>query len=301
MTCQQYIDRNFSASSLHLIGQMNLIVQEYMDDNSRLTARQLYYQLVARDIVENTERSYKRVTSIVNDAKEAGLMDWEAIEDRTRAFITRPRWDNASHLIASAASQFHMDLWANQRTRVFCIIEKEALVGVLEGVCHQYDVPLLAARGYPSGTVLREFCVGPLLEAIRADQYITIFHLGDHDPSGIDMTRDLDSRIKMFLQNEPDARVDLDRIALTMKQINQQKPPPNPAKQIDPRFASYQADFGTSSWELDALKPAFLRKLVEDKIDEQIDTARWIERREEIDSKKAELKKAAQQFAKKGI
>ena len=156
MARQRYKSFNFTGSTLDLIGTMQDICADYMRQGFVLTVRQLYYQLVARDIIPNNERSYKRVTGIANDARLAGLIDWDAIEDRTRAFVRRTRWESGAAILAAAASSFHMDMWDNQHTRVFVIIEKEALVGVLEPICHKLDVPLLAARGYPSGTVLRD-------------------------------------------------------------------------------------------------------------------------------------------------
>ena len=292
MSKQFYVARNFAPASLELISTMETIIEDYVAQGYRLTVRQLYYQLVARAVVENTERSYKRVTGLVNDAKLAGLLDWEAIEDRTREFIRRTRWDSAAQIVRASADSFHMDHWQGQRERVFVIVEKEALAGVLQRASHDYDVPLLAARGYPSGTVLREFCVADIMGAMNEGQNVTILHLGDHDPSGVDMTRDLRERVALFSEK----LVSLVRIALTMPQIKKQKPPPNPAKASDSRFDSYKRLFGTESWELDALKPDFLDNLVRKHINEHIDPSIWKARHEEIEDIRRRLTAAADTF-----
>lgn len=299
MSCQQYKTINLRGDTLALVDTMNDIVAEYVEQGYRLTVRQLYYQLVARDIVENTERSYKRVTSIVNDAKLAGLMDWDAIEDRTREFIRRSRWESGAELLNAAADGFHMDMWADQTYRVFVIVEKEALAGVLERACRAYDVPLLAARGYPSGTVLREFSESDLIPCIDGGQRPVVLHLGDHDPSGIDMSRDLAERFGMFVTGEdgrPLGSSAFRRIALTMEQIDEQSPPPNPAKTTDARFESYRRIYGNESWELDALKPDYLDRLVRKHIAEHINTKKWKARTAEIESIKERIKDVAQQF-----
>lgn len=294
MSKQCYKSQNFNRSSAELIVVMNAIVDEYIQQNYRLTVRQLYYQLVSRDIVENTERSYKRVTSIVNDAKIAGLMDWEAIEDRTREFIRRSHWDTPSSILQSAARSFHMDMWETQDFRAFAIVEKEALAGVLERTCHALDVPLLAARGYPSGTVLREFCQSDILPFVQKEQRIVIFHLGDHDPSGLDMTRDLEDRIRMF--SEYDGDIDLQRIALNMDQIEEQNPPPNPAKTTDSRFLEYRDKYGDESWELDALQPSYLNELLTGHINRYIDFDAWNLREQAIKSAKEKIEDLAARF-----
>jgi hypothetical protein len=290
---QQYQSFDFKPETLEKIKLVNEIVREYMAQGYVLTVRQLYYQLVARGHIENTERSYKRTTGMVNDARLAGLVDWDAIEDRTREFIRRGRWESGGAILEAVARQFHMDAWAGQEKRVFVIVEKEALAGVLEGVCHKYDMPLLAARGYPSGTVLREFALSDLITARRSNQTPVILHLGDHDPSGIDMSRDLTDRLELFAETR---RIEFKRIALNMDQIEEQQPPPNPAKTTDSRFEAYMQEHGDESWELDALTPEYLSSLVETNVKEHIDTDTWEEREAEISRIRERLEDTAARF-----
>lgn len=291
---QFYVGTNFRPHNLRMIEDINTIIEEYQAAGYILTVRQLYYQLVSRDIIENTMRSYQNAARLINDARLAGLIDWDAIEDRTRDFITRNRWDSGRQLLDASAAQFHMDMWEGQSRRVFVIVEKEALTGVLEPTCRQYDVPLLAARGYPSASVVREFADSVVLPALRDAQDVLILHLGDHDPSGIDMSRDLIERVNLFTANENG--FELRRIALNMPQVEELKPPPNPAKSTDARFAEYARKFGKQSWELDALPPQYLVKLITRHIKKEIDMTVWEERVELIESVKTKMRKVAAKF-----
>lgn len=291
MATERYTRFNFSDKVLDLIEVMNSIITTYQAQGFVLTVRQLYYQLVARDIIENSQKSYKRITSVANDARLAGVLDWDAIEDRTRAFVRRQRWKSGAQILEASAASYHIDMWERQATRVFVIIEKEALVGVLSPTCQKFDVPILAARGYPSCTVLREFAQIDMIPNL-ADQDITILHLGDHDPSGIDMTRDLTERMSLFCHTP----VELVRVALNMGQIEERKPPPNPAKTTDSRFKSYMEEFGTESWELDALPPEYLVDLVESEIWKRVDVDQW-----EADSRKVANVAARIRTAAKGF
>lgn len=288
-----YIERAFSHSSTQLIYQVNDIVDDYQGQGFRLTVRQIYYQLVARDIVPNTLQSYKRVASIINDGKLAGFIDWEAIEDRTRDFVRQQRWDNGGQILQAAIRSYHQDMWVNQEHRVFVIVEKEALVGVLEPTCRRFDVPLLAARGYPSGTVLREFVESDISACMDEGKEPIILHLGDHDPSGIDMSRDLAERVSLFAGDD----VQLRRIALNMDQINALRPPENPAKITDSRFDSYQRQFGSKSWELDALSPTFLANLLSTEIESYIDDSEsWGDVSTQIEVVKGRLTDVAEEL-----
>jgi DNA topoisomerase VI subunit A len=290
---QQYQDINFRPSSLRMIAKINKIIAEYIEAGYKLTVRQLYYQLVARGEIENTQRSYKSTASLVNDARIAGLVDWDAIEDRTRDFITRSRWASGKQILKAVAQQFHMDMWEGQDRRVFVIVEKEALVGVLESVCHEYDVPLLAARGYPSASVMREFCKEVVIPTCDEGQDVLILHLGDHDPSGIDMTRDIEERVRLLSEH---CAFDLRRIALNMDQIEELNPPPNPAKVTDSRFEKYQELHGDESWELDALPPDYISRLVRGFIAQEIDNDVWQERRDKIGEIRNRISKVADKF-----
>ena len=290
---QAYKEIKFKPASLTMIDEINSIIAEYSAAGYTLTVRQLYYQLVARAIVENTLRSYKNVASLINDARIAGMIDWDMIEDRTRDFITRSRWESGRSILNAVAQQFHMDMWRDQPRRVFAIVEKEALVGVLERVCHQYDVPLLAARGYPSASVVREFADDVVIPTIDNGQGVLILHLGDHDPSGIDMTRDLTERLRLFSYG---ARFELRRIALTMDQVEEEQPPPNPAKITDSRFEGYRRLYGDESWELDALNPAYLTELVSEHVRDEIDKSLWHQREEEIEHIRRRIAEVARGF-----
>lgn len=291
MACEAYKEFKFNRDTLALIDTMNKIVAEYIQQGFRLTVRQLYYQLVARDVIPNTIQSYKRAASILNDARVAGMIDWDIIEDRTREFLRRQRWESGAHILEAASKSYHMDMWKDQSARVFVIIEKEALVGVLEPICKRLDVPVLAARGYPSGTVLREFALEDIVPSVD-DQHIVVLHCGDHDPSGIDMTRDLQERISMFSYQD----IELVRIALNMDQITTYNPPPNPAKTTDSRFDGYVKLYGHESWELDALPPTDLSSLVEENIRKHIDTDEWDARSEVVEEIRTRIRAAADTF-----
>lgn len=288
---QSYKEIKFTQKVLDVIHVCNAIIREYMRQGYTLSVRQLYYQLVARDHVENTMQSYKRVADIINNARMAGLMPWDAIEDRTREFVERARWESPRQIIQASHDGFHMDMWENQPSRVFVVVEKEALVGVLDPVCRKYDVPLLAARGYPSSSVLREFAMLKIMPALNAGQDVTVLHLGDHDPSGIDMTRDLTEKLELFSESHAfDTILHINRIALTMDQIDDQQPPPNPAKTTDSRYADYRDIYGDESWELDALAPQFIDNLVSAEVEVLRDEHAWDARREVIAGYRDEIK-----------
>jgi len=81
MPKRKYQGIHLRPDSLALVDKCNAIIAEYVAQGFVLTLRQLYYQLVSRDVIANKQTEYKRLGSIVNDARLAGLIDWDAIED----------------------------------------------------------------------------------------------------------------------------------------------------------------------------------------------------------------------------
>ena len=277
---ESFIFKKFRDETLAVILQANRIIDEYMAQGYKLTLRQLYYQFVARALIPNTQKQYKRLGGIISDGRLAGLIDWDSIEDRTRNREKNLHLRDPQHAVELIRDQYSIDMWGNQESRVEVWIEKEALTGVIEATCRDLDLPYFACRGYVSQS--EQYSAGVRARSLynRETQHTIILHFGDHDPSGIDMTRDNSDRLKMFAgyRGAPEVR----RLALTMDQVEQYDPPPNFAKQTDSRFDDYEALYGTDSWELDALEPAVINDLIRSEVDLICDPDLWAEKEDEL-------------------
>jgi len=256
---QQFINWAPRGESAALVAQANEICADYQRQGYDLTLRQLYYQFVARDLIANTQRSYKRLGSVIDNGRLAGLIDWSYIVDRTRNVY---RTDGADTSPADAtratAEGYARALWDDQPNHVEVWVEKEALAGVVQRAASTTGVHYFSCRGYVSQSEM--YSAGRRFRAHGLDgKSCYVIHLGDHDPSGIDMTRDIRDRLTMFSGvHAPEVR----RIALNMDQVEEYQPPPNFAKATDARFEDYQLRYGDESWELDALDPATLNDLI---------------------------------------
>lgn len=252
----EYVGQRFHGQSQRLIDRVNEVITTYRAQGYVLTLRQLYYRLVSANVIANTVREYKNLGNLVVKGRRAGLIDWDAIEDRTRNLKGLSSWLSPAAAVKSLADQYHVDMWASQHVRPEVWIEKEALAGVFERVCNELDVPFFCCRGYNSESEMWRASMRAASHYVNGQEY-RIFHFGDHDPSGLDMTNDLQKRMDMF-----GANVLVDRIALSMDQVKKNKLPPNPARETDARFKAYRKLHGDQSWELDAIEPRILSDLV---------------------------------------
>ena len=280
----QYKKMNLRKPTLAMIARARKILNDYAAKGYTLTVRQLHYAFVSKDIYANTMENYDRLGDIVAKGRLCGFIDWDHIEDRTRNLSIRSHFESPNDVIQAAFRSYRKDRWRTQEYRPEVWIEKDALSGVFERVCNKWDVPLFACRGYTS--LSEAWAASQRLLAYEDEGYIpVILHFGDHDPSGIDMTRDIRDRLSTFGLD-----LDVNRLALNMDQVDQYQPPPNPAKPKDSRFRSYRLQFGTRSWELDALEPDVLIALVEKAILEFRDPDKWLDTTEEEIGDRALLK-----------
>lgn len=290
---QAFIDWTPRGDSAGVVAQADAICAQYAADGYDLTLRQLYYQFVARGLIPNTQRDYKRLGSIVDKARLAGLLDWGYIVDRTRNVYGTDGADTSPEdAIRTAAMGYHRALWATQPNHVEVWVEKEALAGVVQRAAQETGVNYFSCRGYVSQSEM--YAAGRRFRWYdQRGKRSTVIHLGDHDPSGIDMTRDIRDRLWMFSAG---AAPRIKRVALNMDQVLEHNPPPNPAKATDARFAGYAAEFGEESWELDALDPATLHDLIRDEVLALRDEELWREATERQEAERSQLQTVSDQW-----
>jgi hypothetical protein len=265
-----YIPRRFSAESLKLLGEASKIITAYEADGFSLSLRQLHYQLVTKNIIQNTARNYSRLGSLINDGRLAGLISWSAIEDRGRNLMGLRTYNGPASLLRESVGEYRRDLWAEQQWRPEVWIEKAALEDVIAGICNELRVDFFSCRGYNSQS--EQWRAGQRFASyIQNGQRPIVFHLGDHDPSGIDMTRDNQERLSMFAG----VPITVARLALNYNQVEQYKLVPNFVKLDDSRAPAYVEKYGNDSWELDALDPRVIRELIATAIGQIRDESLW--------------------------
>lgn len=296
------------------------VAEDYQAQGYSLTLRQLYYQLVAKGLVPNSQKSYNRLGSTLSTARLKGTFDMDLIVDRGRSAGASKQHeakvdvevalDEASSYIASIPRwTVSIDRWFGQPYYVSVWVEKDALSGVFEKPCKDLGVGFFACKGYPSHSALWEWLKG--LEAAYAESGVlledddgweeevphieeaVVLYFGDHDPDGWQIPRSAEEAINTFIEVQgldvPPVR--FERVALNMDQIRRYNPPPFAAKMSSSRFASYYKEHRTQkAWELDALSPAVLDRLIRDEVGNLFDPAIWAKWKTFRDANRSRLK-----------
>lgn len=275
--------------TMDIIIMVSQIVEEYSRLDIKMNIRQIYYQFIARDWfpddwidekynlkhglapdTKNTQKNYKRLGGIISKGRMAGHIDWDQIVDLVRSLHSQIAYPTPRRFMDIMLPLYQKDMWKSQGKRIEIWIEKEALTGVIAGVCSKLRVPYFACKGCPSQSSVYE-ASKRILDVYEKDEEHVILYLGDHDPTGLNIDRDIETRLMKMTRYD----IVMHRIALTMDQIKEFRPPPNPAKTTDPSYKSYVKEHGESCWELDALDPMYMADMLHDEIWEYVDPDLW--------------------------
>ena len=271
-----YVKKGVTKDDMEIIMHAIPILKELYATGYRVTLRQLYYQFVTRNLFPNSDKMYKKLCRSIRRGRMAGLIDWDAIEDRTRSLRFRSRWADPADILYTCANLFHTDYWQNQVYRVELWIEKDAVLGVVERTCREWDCPYFSCRGYSSISELHE-ASQRIKEYNNNGQRCKILYCGDHDPSGLNMCDSIKQNLTTF-----GAVFKFESIALNMEQIDFFNLPPNPVKKSDTRSDAYCELYGDECWELDALSPQTLNDIIE------LEIVKCIDNMNDFDARRAE-------------
>lgn len=253
--------------------------REILAEHHPMTVRQVYYQLVSRQVIENTRTQYQAVSNALVDARKDGTIPWEWIEDRLR----RPRavgmWDGLADFADTATRAYRRDVWATQPGYVEVWLEKDALSGVFERVLNKYGVTLNVGRGYDGWDSIRNAA-----ERYGDREGVSVLYFGDFDPSGEDMARSLRERLAFF-----ECRPEIPKCALTMADVTRYNLPPDFTKATDTRQAAFVEKWGDVAVELDALPVDVLRARLTEEVERRMDLAALDDVKAEEDTEREQL------------
>lgn len=284
-----YKPHRFTPAVQNIIALANQYIEEYRRMGYVITLRQLYYRFIAKDSfpnswidrlynirnrldpnTKNTIKNYKRLGDMISHGREAGLISWTAFEDRSRTLYGTNPVENPDDVAKDIEQRLILNCWKDQPTYVEVYVEKDALGPIVARSANKWRAPHMACKGYLSAS--QAWRAGLRFKSSMDDgKRAILIHVGDHDPSGKDMTRDNHERLNLFAEMD----IEINRVALNMDQILERNPPPNPAKVTDSRFAKYVQEFGENCWELDALEPQELDDVVSHAVESYVDKGLW--------------------------
>jgi hypothetical protein len=196
-----------SKENKRMLSIINDILREYRREGYKLTLRQLYYQLVSRALIhENSLAQYSKLSGLLTRGRMAGNVDWNIIEDRNRIPYLPYYNEDVADAFSDTKEHYRLDRQRDQEINVELWVEKDALSGVLRRMTSKYHVHLVVNKGYTSTTAMYD-AFQRIKDSIKKGRKVHILYLGDHDPSGLDMDRDIRDRMKLFVTNSKEMQM----------------------------------------------------------------------------------------------
>ncbi len=260
-----------------------------LEERQPISLRGLFYQLVVGGYFANDRNNYQKLSRSMVKAREQGLVDWDWLKDGIRQTLKPSSWSGLDSFMDAVQGSYRKQLWSRMPAYICVFIEKDAMAGVVEPVTAGYDVPLHVVRGYVSAS----FAHSIAREWARIEKPIYAIYLGDWDPSGLDLERNLRAALEKYsgkvdLQRWSDEyEIDIDnvhhgdthfiwqRLGINAPDFDEFQLAPMLAKKTDSRFKQFVAKHGHDCAELDALAPDVLRDRVEQTIVAHIDPEEW--------------------------
>lgn len=232
----------------------------FIDRFHKVTQRQIFYYLVTKGLIDNTLMKYNKLVPLVNRMRIFGLIPFNSILDRTGLYGTT-QYDNIEEPIENAIKRFRGNWNGNFPEYIEVWLEKQALRDIVYQVTNAYGVALSVASGTTKLSQIQSF-----INRINYYEKPTIIlYLGDFDPTGLNIDKQLLDQMKST-KLQIHALPTIKRIALTEQQTKTLPKSFQKAKEEDPNYKAYIAQYGETVWELDALDPKQLQDIIRDEI-----------------------------------
>jgi hypothetical protein len=238
-----------------------------VEEQRPMTIRQLFYALVVRELILNTQAHYKRVSRIMTKARDDGRCPWEFIVDRSRMIYSPSVWADPAGYAQMVQRSYRKDYWAMQPEYCEVWVEKDAVIGSISDLCDELGVTIRPFKGFNSTTKIHE--AAECLSGITKP--ITIFYCGDHDASG----RCIDIEGADRVLSYGSGKFRLKRLAIQKSDIRKFSLPPQRVKDTDSRARAFREKFGDETVELDALPPNELRRRIHAAVESKLDRQKW--------------------------
>jgi len=251
------------SSTTNLIGAARRILAR----EQPATIRQLFYRLVSIQALENSTPHYHKLIRVMTLAREREAIPFEWIGDRSRPTYAPNVFDDLEDGLRALRAGYRRDCWQGQPSHVEVWAEKDAITGAIQPVADELGVTIRVSRGFTSTTRVHEIAS----EFAAISMPVHVYYLGDHDPSGRAIERDLCERISSY----GGVFSGFERLAILGEDIRAFDLPPLRVKASDSRAAGFRRKFGNRCVELDALPPGELRRRIRKAIESHIDWEAW--------------------------
>jgi hypothetical protein len=264
--------RNYRLIAAARMKQDNLplaaVAVELLSKHEPDTVRGVMYSVVSAGWLPDTSAtSYARIQRLLNALRKKGVIPFQWVVDNVRDTIKPSSWSGLGDFADTVTDAYRKDFWAQLPAYVEVIVEKDTVAGRVSPVTGEYDVSLHPVRGYCSTS----FAWGIAQRWKRVAKPITVYYIGDHDPSG----RDIERSIMRTLREYSGKDFAWHRLGVNPCHFEQFNVLPLASKKKDARYGKFVEEFGPRCAEVEAIPATALREMVKEAIERHIPPEQW--------------------------
>jgi hypothetical protein len=214
----------------------------------------------------NCLECYHDLCNLLTRARLEQRIPWECITDETRPVLTWAVHADVQGFIRAELDGFLKNYWRDYQRSQPCHLEivgeKMTLLGTIKPVAAEYCIPMTIGRGFssldPRHKMVERF------ERSGKDKLVVLI-LSDFDPEGEEIAHSFARSIRDDFSID---NLEPIKVALTSDQVAAHNLPPiMQAKERSSNFGRFNAKHGKDVWELEALPPTELQRILTEAID----------------------------------
>ena len=259
---------------------LTCVAVELLAQHQPDTVRGNMYLVVSAGWLPDTSRkSYGRIQRLLNRLRENGTLPMDWIVDNVRQTIKPSSWTGLEDFQETVRNVYRRDFWASLPEHIEVIAEKDTIAGKIAPVTREYDVPLHPIRGYCSTS----FAWSIAKNWPQIEKPITVYYVGDHDPSGRDLERNIREKLARYAERE----FAWQRLAVLEEHFDEYDILALDPKPQDKRYHWFIENFGDRCAEVEAVPANDLRQILRDAIESHIPAGEW-ERLQQVEQAEQE-------------
>lgn len=279
-----YMDWNPKQESLDLLADVKEILTQERAELP-VTARYLFYKLVALKGFPKTENDYGRLCNMLVKARRAQMIPFSSIrDDKANTAGGDYGYDSVEDFwetlresgkgysrLAREGQPIHIELWS----------EGNSPVPTLARAAREFGVPVTGTGGFPGVTLVHRLAT----QIVQRDIPTVWLHIGDYDPSGESIFDSMKADVYSFVVGQlmPDfdnyeeaiaaarEKFRAERIGLTWDQVLDYEIETAPPKKSDTRSRRWEEEGRFESAQLEAVDAQLLKQWVREACERHTD------------------------------
>lgn len=188
------------------------------------SVRHVFYRMTDPRLtvpIEKSQTGYDQVQHRILNMRRKRQLPYDWIVDMSRHGYHVSTYGSRGEFLRRVAELYRGDLWSNAAyyCEVWC--ESRSIASIIRDDCRDLAVSLYPAGGFSSDTLVYE--AARQIAHLAAGRPVVVFYIGDYDPAGVHVDRDIRNKLWQHLRNlrpgDASQKLHLERLGINPDQV----------------------------------------------------------------------------------